>query len=154
MFKHNGKLKIYENMMQRLQNGKHVKLTSGMMSKILKIAILLVVTTVLCIILRLVEYHKALPAWKAICTSCMKDIKSDKAHIPKHIHQVFFFVTDKTLPEKYVAAQETWLRHNPGFGYTLWNTTMVDTLIQKKYPHLEKLYNSYDHWVKRADMAR
>ena len=128
--------------------------TSAMMSRLLKIAILLVLTVVLCIALRILEYQRALPDWKPVCTDCRTNSNYNTAHIPKHIHQVFFFVTDKTLPKKYVLAQDTWKQLNPGYGYTLWNTTMVDGLINEKYPHLERLYNSYDHWVKRADMAR
>ena len=67
---------------------------------------------------------------------------------------MFFFITDKQLPQKYLDAQNTWKDMNPEFGYTLWNTSMVEKLINVKYPELESLYKSYDHWVKRADMAR
>lgn len=45
-------------------------------------------------------------------------------------------------------------RHNPEYQYTLWNETMLDDLISSEYPDIKELYNSYDHWVKRLDVAK
>ena len=76
------------------------------------------------------------------------------ATIPQHIHQIFFFITDKELPKIYQENQKSWRTQNPGYNYTLWNATMIEELIQRKYPDIEGLYHSYKHWVRRADVAR
>lgn len=124
----------------------------AVLSKGVKLFLLFFIIVIIFILARIVGYRSALPPWE--CSECPGSRPLDKAHIPKHIHQVFFFITDKELPKKYYDAQNTWRGKNPGFRYTLWNTSMVDELIKSKYPELETLYNSYDHWVKRADMAR
>lgn len=74
--------------------------------------------------------------------------------IPKHIHQMFFYETDKVIPEALEQARNTWTKNHPGFKYTLWNATTVQSLISTRYPRLLNVYDSYTHWVRRADMAR
>lgn len=74
--------------------------------------------------------------------------------IPRHIHQVFLFETSQQVPDKLSQAQKTCIEENPSFKYTFWNKTMVDRLVDTHYPELKELYYSYDHWVKRADVAR
>ena len=74
--------------------------------------------------------------------------------IPKNIHQVYFFITDKELPKKYVENQESWIKQNPDYHYTLWNATMIEQLIQDNYPEVAELYHSYGHWIRRSDVAR
>ena len=76
------------------------------------------------------------------------------ATISQHIHQIFFFITDKELPKLYQENQKSWRSQNPGYGYTLWDATMIEELIRSKYPDIEELYHSYTHWVRRADVAR
>ena len=125
-----------------------------MVSKLVKCVFFLLIFVVILILTRILGYREALPPWEPLCTECGRSRQLNKAHIPKHIHQVFFFITDKELPKKYLIAQTTWKDMNPGFVYTLWNTSMIKELIKHKYPDMETLYNSYDHWVKRADMAR
>ena len=124
----------------------------AVLSKIIKLFLLFFILAIILFLSRIIGYRNALPPWD--CSECRGSRSLDKAHIPKHIHQVFFFVTDKVLPKKYRDAQRTWKEENADFGYTLWNATMVEDLVRRKYPELETLYNSYDHWVKRADMAR
>ncbi|XP_060600780.1 uncharacterized protein LOC132754202 [Ruditapes philippinarum] len=63
-------------------------------------------------------------------------------------------MTDKTLPERLNSARKTWEYNHNGFKYTLWNASMVEELLEERYPQLRDLYHSYDHWVRRADMAR
>jgi mannosyltransferase OCH1-like enzyme len=84
-----------------------------------------------------------------------QDISVNKSRvIPKHIHQMFFYMTDKTLPEKMNSGRKTWENNHYGFKYTLWNASMVEELLEERYPQLRDLYHSYGHWVRRADMAR
>ena len=72
---------------------------------------------------------------------------SDKlTNIPQHIHQVFFYITDKKLPKVYQENQNSWRNQNPGYSYTLWNVTMIEELIRNKYPEIEELYHGYNHW--------
>ncbi|XP_045184683.1 uncharacterized protein LOC123542758 [Mercenaria mercenaria] len=85
--------------------------------------------------------------------SAQRDIH-ERLHIPKRIHQVFFFETSSTLPRKLQKAQQSCIEQHPGYKYTLWNKTMVNALIDREYPDIKDLYNSYGHWVKRADVAR
>ena len=80
--------------------------------------------------------------------------RQSNAAIPQHIHQIFFYITDKELPKVYQENQNSWRVQNPGYSYTLWNATMIEELIRSKYPEIEKLYHSYEHWVRRADVAR
>ena len=74
--------------------------------------------------------------------------------IPRNLHQVFFFITDNELPRKYAENQESWIKQNPEYHYTLWNATMIEQLIQDSYPEISELYHSYGHWIRRADVAR
>lgn len=78
----------------------------------------------------------------------------NEATIPKHIHQMFFYKTDKQIPKRLEDARLTWRNMQTGFQYTLWNETMVLDLIASKYPKLLALYGSYQHWVRQADVAR
>ena len=100
----------------------------------------------------LAEYVYRTHYFKEQCNNCYPGNKLDG--IPKHIHQIFFYETNQDLPEKLIKAQKTWITKNPGFTYTLWNKTSINALIDAKYARLRPLYDSYDHWVKRADVAR
>lgn len=71
--------------------------------------------------------------------------------IPRHIHQVFF---SKEIPENFLAAQRTCRDMHKDFEYTFWDREMVDSLVQQHYPGLQELFDSYGHWVNRADVAR
>lgn len=92
----------------------------------------------------------------APCTSCrnLKHDSSISGKIPHHLHQIFFFETSDTLPDKLISARNSWIHYHPNYNYTLWNKTSIDILIDKEYPFLRKLYDSYGHWVRRADVAR
>lgn len=91
---------------------------------------------------------------ESLCTST-HDFNVNKSQtLPRHIHQMFFYMTDKTLPERLDSARLTWENQHSGFSYTLWNSSMVDKLINESYPQLRDLYYGYSHWVRRADMAR
>jgi mannosyltransferase OCH1-like enzyme len=74
--------------------------------------------------------------------------------IPQHIHQIFFYETSSQLPDKLVKAKNSWIQYHPNYTYTLWNKTSINSLLQREYPFLKKLYDSYGHWVRRADVAR
>ena len=87
------------------------------------------------------------------CQECI-GIRQPNSIIPKNIHQVYFFITDKELPAKYVENQESWIKQNPEYNYILWNATMIEQLIEDKYPEVEELYHSYSHWIRRSDVAR
>lgn len=71
--------------------------------------------------------------------------------IPKVIHQVMF---NRSIPKPYLDAREQCNRLNKGFVSILWNKTMVDQLVRTHYPFIHSLFDSYDIWVKRADVAR
>lgn len=90
--------------------------------------------------------------YSSVCFDCGKVNKT--ANIPWEIHQVFFYISDKVIPTHLTQAQLSWKRQNPDFKYTLWNASMVESLIQQKYPTLLEVYHSYGHWVQRADFAR
>lgn len=93
---------------------------------------------------------------QAPCASCPINRIETSSHgkIPHHLHQIFFFETSETLPEKLKNAKRSWIQRHPKYSYTLWNKTSIDWLITKEYPFLKTLYNSYGHWVRRADVAR
>ena len=73
--------------------------------------------------------------------------------VPLRIHQLFFDV-GHPMPRRFHDAAVTWRLHNPRFQYTLWNKSMVDELINVNYPEIRELFDSYDHWVNRVDVAR
>ena len=79
---------------------------------------------------------------------------SNDLSFPYHIHQIFFYETDEKIPIDLALARHSWVDKNPNFKYTLWNSTMALDLIKFKFPELLPLYNSYSHWVRRADVAR
>ncbi|XP_060563534.1 uncharacterized protein LOC132722927 [Ruditapes philippinarum] len=74
--------------------------------------------------------------------------------IPQHIHQIFFYETSSHLPDKLVKAKNSWIQYHPNYTYTLWNKTSIKSLLEREYPFLRKLYDSYGNWVRRADVAR
>lgn len=76
---------------------------------------------------------------------------ADRLHIPQHIHQVFF---SKEIPENFRQAQATCKEVHREYQYTFWTKDMVDTLIDEHYPNIRELFQSYPHWVNRADVAR
>ncbi|KAL4224582.1 hypothetical protein ACF0H5_015282 [Mactra antiquata] len=90
------------------------------------------------------------------CTNCYHRVNnlSTSRTIPKVIHQIFFYETSDTLPKKLSAGKDSWLQRHPDYSYILWNKTSVDQLIHKEFPFLYHLYNSYGHWVRKADVAR
>lgn len=90
------------------------------------------------------------------CLNCYRQVQNlSRPHkIPKKIHQLFFFETSDTVPQKLINVQQSWLHRHPGYTYTLWNKTSIDRLIEDEFPFLKHLYHSYGHWVRRADVAR
>ncbi|KAH3822308.1 uncharacterized protein LOC127831054 [Dreissena polymorpha] len=122
---------------------------------ILLLAIAIVIVVVLGRIFEYVylEFISHSHSYGLHCASCRKS-GDTHARIPSHIHQVFFFETSPEIPSDLVAARQTCLNIHPGYGYTLWNKTAINQLIDAHYPDVRELYESYDHWVKRADVAR
>ena len=88
------------------------------------------------------------------CLVCKTYSVNRTNYIPKIIHQIFFYISDDTIPKHLKNAQRSWHLFNPDFQYILWNSSMVDHLIQQHYPSQWTLYNSYSRWVQRADFAR
>ena len=88
------------------------------------------------------------------CVKCRDTNHTNFGRIPQSIHQIFFFETSDTIPEKLETARRTWLAHHPGYKYTLWNKTSINGLIDAHYPEVRRMYDSYAHWVMRADVAR
>ena len=78
----------------------------------------------------------------------------DNSKVPQHIHQMFFYATDKVVPEMLETNRQGWINHNSDFNYTLWNASTTLNLIKSKYPQLLSLYESQGHWVRRADVGR
>ncbi|XP_045161762.2 uncharacterized protein LOC123526584 [Mercenaria mercenaria] len=87
------------------------------------------------------------------CAGC-GNIKPKPGNIPNRIHQIYFYETSNELPDKLEKAKNSWIQNHPNYSYVLWNKTSIDNLIDKKYPFLKKIYHSYGHWVRRADVAR
>ena len=73
---------------------------------------------------------------------------------PRHIHQIFFGFNDNGFFNRTSTARGSWQQMNPSYGYTLWDYPMVEKLISTKNPELLPLFRSYEHWVRKADMAR
>ena len=89
-----------------------------------------------------------------LCVDCNSVKESKSSDIPLIIHQVFFGVTEKEIPQKWKLGQESWSKLNPDFKYILWNASAVEELVATMYPKLLDTYHSYGHWVQRADVSR
>jgi mannosyltransferase OCH1-like enzyme len=118
-----------------------------------RIFYLVILVLFVCVPLRAIAY---LAREFILCTNRNDTPIASYTHkdIPKRIHQVFFKVSNSSIQEKFTKGPESCRRHNPSYLYTLWNKTMVDEFIEKNYPDVKQLYNSYDHWVKRVDAAK
>ncbi|XP_052820791.1 uncharacterized protein LOC128246569 [Mya arenaria] len=88
------------------------------------------------------------------CLKCGSRNRTVVGKIPKRIHQIFFYETSDTLPDRLRNAQASWLQHHQDYTYTLWNKTSINRLIDVHYPHFRRTYDAYGHWVMRADAAR
>lgn len=87
----------------------------------------------------------------------MTHVEAKQSAIPKIIHQVFLNASTNRIEfyEKFETYRNSWREHNPDFQYILWNSTMIDSLINKSYPSIGPLYQRYhDIWQARADIAR
>lgn len=94
--------------------------------------------------------------FKESCGDCI-NIKPQHpipGKIPHHIHQIFFFETSNVLPDSLIKAKDSWINYHPNYTYTLWNKTSINSLLEQEYPFLKNVYDSYGHWVRRADVAR
>ena len=88
-------------------------------------------------------------------TQCLESSAVNRSsYIPKKIHQMFFNISNEKIPDHLVDAQRSWAKLNPDCQYILWNASMVDNLMKQMYPSYLEVYNSYTHWVQRADFAR
>ena len=74
--------------------------------------------------------------------------------IPKHVHQIYLTEGIGPIPERFLRAGNSWKEKNPGYGYTLWNRTMVDEIISKNYTFLKAMFDGYTRWIRRVDVAR
>lgn len=87
----------------------------------------------------------------------MTHAETRQSEIPKIIHQVFLNVSRNKLEffQKYEPYRKSWRTKNPDFKYILWNSTMVEHLINTSYPSITALYLRYENiWQARADIAR
>ncbi|MGU3537394.1 glycosyltransferase [Methylobacterium sp. A54F] len=71
--------------------------------------------------------------------------------IPKLIHQLWI---DATIPERFVAFRDGWLRHHPGWTYRLWTDADVAAFVRAAEPGLADLLDGHDRAICRADIAR
>ncbi|KAK3095263.1 hypothetical protein FSP39_012341 [Pinctada imbricata] len=74
--------------------------------------------------------------------------------IPRRIHQCYFNVNNDGLLDRYRFAQQSWMKLNPGFTYTLWNRSMIDKLVKENYPGLYVLYKNYPSWLNQDEVGR
>jgi mannosyltransferase OCH1-like enzyme len=71
--------------------------------------------------------------------------------IPKIIHQTY---KSNDLPHHFKVWREECIRLNPEWEFKLWTDEDNLQLVEEHYPHMLELYNSYDWYIKRVDMAR
>lgn len=72
-------------------------------------------------------------------------------HIPKIIHQTYKF---NDLPHHFRVWREECMKLNPDWQFKLWTDEDNLRLVEEHYPHMLELYNGYDKFIKRVDMAR
>jgi len=70
---------------------------------------------------------------------------------PKIIHQSWKTTELRTDYEKY---SQTWKELHPDYQYILWTDENNLKLIEEEDPSFVDAYNSYNHYIKRADAAR
>jgi len=74
------------------------------------------------------------------------------------IHQIWHdFSSDgsgKDVPKKYKKYVNSWIKHNPGLEYKLWDKESTRVFIKKKFPWFYKYYVSYPYDIQRIDVAR
>lgn len=70
---------------------------------------------------------------------------------PRHIHQTW---KDANIPEKWRELNEGCRRMNPGYKFTVWTDSDLETFIADKYPWFLKTYSSYPYPIQRVDAAR
>jgi len=70
---------------------------------------------------------------------------------PKIIHQSW---ANENLREDYKKYSQTWKDLHPDYDYILWTDEDNLNLIKEEDPSFLSDYNSYNHYIKRADAAR
>ena len=70
---------------------------------------------------------------------------------PKIIHQSW---ANESLREDYKKYSQTWKDLHPDYEYILWTDEDNLNLIKEEDPSFLNDYNSYNHYIKRADAAR
>lgn len=70
---------------------------------------------------------------------------------PKIIHQSW---ANENLREDYKKYSQTWKDLHPDYEYILWTDEDNLNLIKEQDPSFLNDYNSYNHYIKRADAAR
>ena len=73
------------------------------------------------------------------------------ADFPKIIHQSW---KNQNLREDYKKYSQTWKDLHPDYEYRLWTDEDNLRLIEEEDPDFVDDYNSYNHYIKRADAAR
>ena len=87
--------------------------------------------------------------------SYMDCLTANTSHaIPKHIHQIYISNGGKTIPIQHKEKISSWKITHPSYEYTLWNSSMIEKLLQDKYPTLAGVYFSYSQWINKVDMAK
>ena len=71
--------------------------------------------------------------------------------IPQIIHQTW---KTNDIPDRFAAAQESWIRHHPGWQYVFWSDDGIEALVRESYPQFLDIFRSYPDQIQRVDAAR
>lgn len=70
----------------------------------------------------------------------------------KLIHQIWLQGEEK-LPKRYKKYSNMY-KSMKDYNYTLWDDKSIRKLIKNKKPHLYEIYDGYEKWIMRVDLAK
>jgi hypothetical protein len=71
--------------------------------------------------------------------------------IPRILHQIWI---GGEPPQQWSELSRTWRRHHPSWEHRLWTDAESRPFVERRYPGLLSLYDSYSYPVQRADVLR
>lgn len=74
--------------------------------------------------------------------------------IPKIIHQIFYPIYLKEMPQSWKNNAQKWKEMHPDWNYKLWNLDESLNLLQNHYPWFVKTWLNYKHPIQRCDTIR
>ena len=78
--------------------------------------------------------------------------EENAVHIPRIVHVTY--KSREELPDEWRYSLHQWEATNPTWEVRFWSDADIATFVEKEYPHVKPLHDSYKYMIQRVDSVR